>query len=152
TKYHKPIIDDMGNECTPEAQAAGTCVFTATARVGVMGTRAYSPSPPQLSYSTGVGDITNLKPPPKIRLFTPRGDGNGGTGAGGFDTVYPGGPNGPVASGAGGSRGPGTGGFDTVYPGGPNGPVASRAGSNGGPGTGGFDTVYPGGPNGPFAP
>ena len=96
-KHQKPIIDDMGNECTPEAHAAGTCVFTATAQVGVMNTRGYAPSPRPLSYNTGVGDITNLKPPPKIGAFTPRGDGAGG---------------GPVASGAGGTGGPGSGGLN----------------------------------------
>src|SRR6185503_13849411 len=136
-KHQKPIIDDMGNECTPEAHAAGTCVFAATAQVGVMNTRGYAPSPPPLSYNTGVGDITNLKPPPKIGAFTPRGDGADG---------------GPVASGAGGTGGPGSGGLNPVYPGGPSGPVASGAGGTGGPGSGGLNPVHPGGPRGPYAP
>ncbi|HEY7296510.1 MAG TPA: tail fiber domain-containing protein [Xanthobacteraceae bacterium] len=120
-KHQKPIIDDMGNECTPEAHAAGTCVFTATAQVGVMNTRGYAPSPPPLSYNTGVGDITNLKPPPKIGAFTPRGDGTGG-GVGANN------------AGAGGSGGPGpfsSGGLNPVQPGGSNGPYAPGAGGSG---------------------
>ena len=162
-KHQKPIIDDMGNECTPEAHAAGTCVFTATAQVGVMNTRGYAPSPRPLSYNTGVGDITNLKPPPKIGAFTPRGDGTGGgigpnnagaggtggPGSGGLNPVYPGGPSGPVASGAGGTGSPGSGGLNPVYPGGPGGPAVSGAGGTGRPGSGGINPVYPGGPGGP---
>ena len=150
TRHQKPIIDDMGNECTPEAQAARTCVFTPTAQVtpaqmGVMGTRAYTPTPPTLSYETG-GDISNLTPPRNTNRFI--------LGGGGSDDIHP--NTGQPPSGR--PIGPRV----TAFPGrgGPPGQQTNTPGSSGGggPSSGGLSSVM-GQPNiqptpnaGPFRP